>query len=226
MQMNDAGTKPAVDTVERRAVVAKPEFRATETGNGTAVGYAAVFNQDADIGGWFTERIAPGAFTETLASGADVLAFFDHDSGRILGRASAKTLRLSQDAKGLAVEIDLPPTSDGGDVSALLQRGDLAGMSFGFQVTKQEWDETVDPPLRTITGIELFEVSIVSMPAYSGTSVALRSLEAARAQAEPEKDKRAADAAAARRRVAERKARMEQQFRGIPAGNPEAPAAE
>ena len=166
--------------IETRAVVQVVETR-SDGEKITVAGYAAVFNDEADIGGYFREVIAPGAFSNSINSN-DVRAFFDHDRGRVLGRKSAGTLRLREDAKGLAVEIDLPDTTDGRDVRALIERGDISGMSFGFSITKQEWDETVDPPKRTISGVDLAEVSIVSMPAYEGTSIALRSLEDARRQ--------------------------------------------
>lgn len=142
----------------------------------TIAGYAAVFGATADIGGFFREVIAPGAFGNTLRT-ADVRAYFDHDRGRVLGRSKSGTLRLREDEKGLAVEIDLPDTSDGRDVETLLERGDVDGMSFGFVVLHDEWDETVTPPTRTIHEVELREVSVVSEPAYGDTSVALRSLD-------------------------------------------------
>jgi uncharacterized protein len=164
---------------EKRSLVLPVEQRATVDGKTTVVGYAAVFGDVTDIGGYFREVLAPGAFTETLKT-ADVRAYFDHDRGRVLGRSTAGTLRLKEDAKGLAVEIDLPDTSDGRDVRTLIERGDISGMSFGFIVTRQEWDETGDVPLRTIHEVELIEVSIVSEPAYDGTSIALRSLDDAR----------------------------------------------
>ncbi|BEV45986.1 HK97 family phage prohead protease [Afipia carboxidovorans] len=170
-------TKPDGD--EQRSLVRQVEYRAGEGGTGTVAGYAAVFGDTADIGGYFREIIARGAFTNTLRS-ADVRAYFDHDRGRVLGRSTSGTLRLKEDQKGLAVEIDLPDTSDGRDVRALIERGDISGMSFGFSVLRQEWDETVDPPTRTILEVALREVSIVSEPAYEGTSIALRSLEDAR----------------------------------------------
>jgi HK97 family phage prohead protease len=142
----------------------------------TIAGYAAVFGSTADIGDSFREVIKAGAFSKTLQT-SDVRAYFDHDRGRVLGRVSAGSLRLKEDEKGLAVEIDLPDTSDGRDVRALLERGDLDGMSFGFVVRHDEWDETSDPPTRTIHEIELREVSVVSEPAYGDTSIALRSRE-------------------------------------------------
>jgi HK97 family phage prohead protease len=146
----------------------------------TIAGYAAVFNSPTDICGLWTEVVEAGAFTETLSSGRDVLALYSHELERLLGRESAGTLRLSEDDKGLAVEIDLPDTSDGRDVGVLVQRGDLKGMSFGFCVTKQEWDETVTPPTRTIKAVDLYEVTITADPAYEDTEIGMRSLEEAR----------------------------------------------
>lgn len=164
--------------IETRSLVAPVEERADGTKR-LVVGYAAIFGEVADIGGYFDEVIARGAFTETLKT-ADVRAYFNHDRGRVLGRVSAGTLRLHEDAKGLAVEIDLPDTSDGRDVRTLIERGDVSGMSFRFNAVREMWDESGEKPQRTILQLELGEVSIVSEPAYDGTSVALRSLDAAR----------------------------------------------
>lgn len=163
--------------MERRSVAATPELRASDKGK-TIAGYAAVFNDATDIGGSFREIIAPGAFKGSLDN--DVRALVDHDSGRVIGRTKSGTLRLNEDSHGLAVEIDLPDTSDGRDLAVSLERGDISGMSFGFRVTHDEWDETSDPPTRTIRAVELFEVSAVAFPAYDGTEIALRSLEASR----------------------------------------------
>lgn len=179
----------------------------------TVRGYAAVFNSDADIGGYWVERIAPGAFSGTM--GNDVRALVDHDSGRVVGRTTAGTLRMSEDERGLAVEIDLPDTTDGRDMAALIKRGDISGMSFGFVVTRQEWDETVDPPIRTIHEVDLHEVSIVAFPAYEDTEIALRSSrKVVDERAQAEKERRDA-AQRARDKWSERKAEQEQKFRRI-----------
>jgi len=175
----------------------------------TLIGYAAVFNSDTTIGDCFVERVAPGAFDAAL--NADVRALVNHDTGRVVGRTKSGTLRLSADSRGLRVEIDVPDTVDGRDLWTLVQRGDISGMSFGFRVTKQEWDESGDMPVRTILGVDLFEVSAVAFPAYDDTSLAMRSLEAIRTDGE----RRRSNAAAARRRIAERKAHMEHSIRGI-----------
>lgn len=147
----------------------------------TVTGYAAVFGAVADIGGYFTESLASGAFTQTLKT-ADVRAYYGHKRDRLLGRSSKGTLRLKEDNKGLAIEIDLPDTTDGRDVRALIERGDIDGMSFGFEATREEWDFGTDPPTRTILEVELREVSIVSEPAYDGTSIALRSRDKAKGE--------------------------------------------
>ncbi|MGH0246712.1 HK97 family phage prohead protease [Sinorhizobium meliloti] len=141
--------------------------------NRKLTGYAAVFNQTASIGGEFTESIAPGAFRAALASNPDILALVDHDSGKVLARTKSGTLRLWEDERGLAYEIDLPQTTLGHDLIALAERGDLGGVSFGFTVP--DGGDAWAGSHRTLSAVNLFEISIVqSFPAYSGTSVAAR----------------------------------------------------
>lgn len=163
--------------IERRAITTPPQIRQADAGK-TAKGYAALFDVTTDIAGYFDERIARGAFSEAIKG--DVRALIDHDTGRVIGRKAAGTLRLAEDATGLAVEIDLPDTTDGRDLAVQMERGDITGMSFGFRVTHDEWDESGDKPLRTIHKVELFEVSAVAFPAYPDTTIGLRSLDEAR----------------------------------------------
>ncbi|WP_376742191.1 HK97 family phage prohead protease [Ensifer canadensis] len=192
---------------EKRGGLHGVEARATEEKR-TLVGYAAIFNSDTTISDYFVERIAPGAFAETITG--DIRALVDHDTAKVIGRTRSRTLRLSEDTRGLRVEIDIPNNTVGNDLWVSVEREDISGMSFGFRVTKQEWDESGDMPVRTIRGVELFEVSAVAFPAYDDTTIGLRSLEAARAEGG-----NAHNAAAARRRVAEKRAAMEQRIRGI-----------
>ena len=201
--------------IEKRSYVNAVEHRADD-GKRTLVGYAAVFERLADIGGYFQEKIAPGAFSDAIKG--DIRALVDHDTGRVIGRTKSGTLRLAEDGKGLLVEIDVPNTTEGNDLWELVGRGDISGMSFGFRVTKETWDETGDTPVRTIEKLNLIEVSAVAWPAYEDTTLAKRSLDAARAEAEAsktEEQRKAENAAAAARRVAEKRAGMEQKFRGI-----------
>ena len=166
-------------TLETRTLIRPIEVRAGSTGR-TVAGYAAVFGSTADIGDSFREVIAPGAFSTTL--GGDVMALVHHDRSRVLGRTTAGTLRLKEDDMGLAVEIDLPDTTDGRDMAISIERGDVSGMSFGFIVTKQTWDETGAVPTRTIEAVDLIEVTITAFPAYADTSIAMRCLADARSE--------------------------------------------
>lgn len=134
------------------------------------VGYAARFGVQANIGS-FRERIAPGAFAASLASGRDILALVDHDPRALLGRTRSGTLKLQEDADGLSFAVELADTRLAADLLALAERGDLGGMSFGFRVTDEHW--TGD--LRELRAVELHEISVVqSWPAYEQTTVAVR----------------------------------------------------
>ncbi len=118
------------------------------------------------------ETISPGAFSASLRASGDILALVDHDPARVLARTRSGTLRLSEDANGLAFDLDLPDTQAGRDVLALAERGDLGGMSFGFTAT----DEDRDGDRRELRAVELFEISVVAAwPAYDGTIVNARS---------------------------------------------------
>jgi HK97 family phage prohead protease len=162
-------------TTERRA--APLEVRAKGR---RLEGYAAVFNTEARIGGRFSEIIKPGAFRSSLSAGGDMLALVDHDPARVLARTKSGTLRLSEDSKGLAFDLDVPDTQAGRDVLALAERGDLGGASFGFTVP--DGGDHWNGDRRELRQIELFEVSIVSAwPAYDATFVDVRT----RAQARP-----------------------------------------
>lgn len=137
------------------------------------VGHAAVFDQAADIGGT-KEIIRRGAFAKALAGGADILALVDHNPQSLLGRTRTRTLRLEEDARGLAFEIDLPKTSVGADILELAERGDLGGASFGFLIPKggERWQGRT----RELVEIDLREISVVhAWPAYPTTDVAARS---------------------------------------------------
>lgn len=143
-------------------------------------GYAAVFNERANIGGMFEEMIAPGAFRAAI--GRDDVVFLVNHDGLPLARTKSGTLTLREDSHGLYMETELDPEDP--DVRAIvpkMKRGDLDKMSFAFYPSVQEWDESGDIPLRTIREAELSDVSIVTNPAYSGTDIGLRCLQEHRA---------------------------------------------
>lgn len=142
-------------------------------------GYAAVFGEEADIGGMFREVIERGAFKDAI--GRDDVVFLINHDGLPLARTRSGTLRLSEDDHGLKIETSLDPEDpDVKSISGKMRRGDLDKMSFAFYPDVQEWDESGDVPLRTIKRATLLDVSIVTSPAYEGTEIALRSLAASR----------------------------------------------
>ena len=168
---------PKMAQAEIRALSEPVELRQEDNGPIRVAGYAAVFNQETNIGGYFTETIAPGAFTSALDRGDDVVLLVNHD-GLPLARTRSGTLRLTQDERGLYIESELDPSDP--DVRAIvpkMKRGDLDKMSFAFIPTRQSWDDSGDMPKRMIEDLQLFDVAIVTTPAYDGTEVGLRSLQ-------------------------------------------------
>lgn len=154
------------------------EIRAEDDGI-KVEGYAAVFGQETDIGGMFREVIEKGAFSEAI--GRDDVVFLINHEGLPLARTRSGTLRLSEDDHGLKIETSLDPDDpDVKSIAGKMKRGDLDKMSFAFWPDVQEWDDSGETPIRTIKRASLYDVSVVTTPAYDGTEIALRSLEAAR----------------------------------------------
>ncbi|MCZ1390183.1 HK97 family phage prohead protease [Enterococcus faecium] len=147
-----------------------------ETQTRTISGYAAVFNSPTRLWEDLDEVIAPGAFSRAVSS-SDVRCLFNHDWSNVLGRTKSGTLRLSEDERGLKFEVDLPDTTVARDLIKSMERGDINQCSFGFMPTEETWDYNSTPMLRTIHEVELYEVSIVPLPAYEDTEAALRSKE-------------------------------------------------
>ena len=176
-------TAPKTKSDTERRALGKCELRMEREGDAgkTTSGYACLFDNVTSIGGYWQERFAKNAFSKSLAE-RDVVALHSHDDGRPMGRMSRDTLRCSEDDIGLAFENDLPDTQDGRDLATSIERGDIEGMSFRFRARKEEWDETKDPPMRTIIEADLMEITYTAFPAYPDTEVGMRSLEHARAE--------------------------------------------
>jgi hypothetical protein len=161
-------------TVQTRYAV---QLRARLDGD-TLVGHAAVFGQVAKVpGGW--EEFDPAAFDEVLdSSGSDSVSLWNHDMSMLLGRRSAGTLRVKVDGDGLPFEVDLPDTSYAADLRVLVARGDVTGASIGF-LPAAGGTETRRAPdggvLTRVTRVGLLrDLGPVTLPAYTGTDVALR----------------------------------------------------
>lgn len=171
---------PKMSDIERRAFVSGIEIEERADGKRSVRGHAAVFNQLSEDLGGFREQIAPGAFAEAI--GSDDVRFLLNHEGLSLARTVAKTLRLSEDARGLAFEADVNPDDpDWQRLMPKLVRGDISQMSFGFSVRPagQDWAKDDEGrTIRTLKRLRLFDVSPVTYPAYPQTDIAVRSLAA------------------------------------------------
>ena len=149
----------------------------TQDGKRQLHGYASVFNSPSEDLGGFRETVMPGAFTRTLKSNPDIKLTSEHNAkGGILGRTKSGTLQLEQDSRGLAFRCDLPNTQLGNDTAESVGRGDLDGASFAFVAKDSKWANTSAGVMRSLHDVDLKDVTITSDPAYTGTSVQLRSL--------------------------------------------------
>ncbi|TIW20310.1 MAG: HK97 family phage prohead protease [Mesorhizobium sp.] len=169
-------------------------------------GYAVVYNSETNIGGMFREKISPKAFDKSILERPDVLALWNHNYDRPLGRTSSGTLDLRSDRIGLYFGLSPDDsTPDGLTAIGNVRRQDVSGCSFGFTVTRETWDDGDDTqlPLRIVEEAVLWEVSLCPDPAYNETSASL-----SRSDTTPMDN-----STNARRRVAEREAAMRR--RGI-----------
>ena len=190
--------------MEKRVQLYAGEVRAIKVGDKMRVsGYAARYGVlskplPAGNGRTFRERIAKRAFDSVLADpNLDCILTFNHDQDKILGRTTSGTLRLEGDDSGLRFDCDLPNTQAGRDTYESVQRGDLNGASFAFELGQrdEEWnEEEIEDEkdlglrgrivsavrkwaVRTIKSFrKLHDVSIVTCPAYPGTQVDARNL--------------------------------------------------
>ena len=122
-----------------------------------------------------TESIAPGAFNDSIHG--DVRALYNHNDDLILGRTSAGTLSLRDDSHGLWGSIKINRNdSDAMNAYARVQRGDVSGCSFGFNIKSQEEERKSDGTVHwTITEVDpLYECSLCTFPAYQATHVSAR----------------------------------------------------
>lgn len=147
--------------------------KATQNSPKKLSGYAIVWNTPSkDLGG-FKEIVSPDALKGVDLS--NVLMLNDHDYTQVLASVKAGTLKLTPDDKGLHFEATLPDTTTANDVFANVQAGNLDSCSFSFDVDdgSDEWNKDDQGNItRTINQIkDLFDVSVVAVPAYDSTNV-------------------------------------------------------
>jgi len=176
--------KEKLPTIERRYFPVSVTIEKRNDGEPDSrkiVLYAAAFNKwSQNFGGWFREKFDRNAFNNVLNS-EDTVALFNHDMNQVLAR-NKNTLALSVDDTGLRSEFDLPNTTLGNDMLELVKRGDIKFGSVAFSVKVQKWAKSEIPTEveedRTILEVEkLYDVSLVTTPAYPDTSVARRSFD-------------------------------------------------
>lgn len=128
--------------------------------DGVVEGYGSVFG----VIDSYDDMVVRGAFASSLAAhraaGTMPAMLWQHDAGEPIGIWS----EMVEDAKGLRVKGQLAlETTRGREAHALLKMGALNGLSIGF-VSKQ-WAYDRDTEVRTLTEIDLWEVSLVTFPA-------------------------------------------------------------
>ena len=149
------------------------EMRALDSEEMIIEGYAAVFNQETDLG-WCKEVIDQKAFEECDMK--DCCLNYNHGQGKAIARTRNGSLELIVDSVGLKMRAKLIDTTEGVDIYKSVKAGLLDKMSFAFTVREEQWDYETDT--RRIMNIDkLFDVSIVDIPAYEGTSVFARNKE-------------------------------------------------
>lgn len=147
----------------------------TETDEMKIEGYFVVFNSETELYDGMFEEISDKAFQNIDLS--DIRALADHDTAKVLGRTKSQTLKLSVDDKGLYGEITINPNdTEAVNLYERVKRGDIDQCSFGFNILNETMEQRADGTTKwTITEIELFEVSVVTFPAYADTAVEARS---------------------------------------------------
>lgn len=171
--------------IERRMYNFDVRSESTETGEKVLTGRPIVFGRVTDLG-YFDEMIAPGAISEGALK--DVRFLVNHNEKMIpLARSrnnnENSTMKLSVDNEGMNIDwlkLDVERNATARELESAVDRGDLDGMSFMFNVEADEWENLdSEHPLRIIRTISnIYEVSAVTFPAYEDTEINVRNKEA------------------------------------------------
>ena len=187
--------KEVFDREEKR--LAKPfRYVAQPDDEGLFSGHGAVFDDSHPTSSWrlppdWTDTLKAGAFKKTLGEhkklGTMPAMLLQHSSYDL---PVGTWVQAEEDDTGLKLSGKLATkTATGKDVYELLKIGALTGLSIGFTATKVKLDEKAK--VREILEVELFEVSVVTIPGIAsarvtdvkrqagGPAVTTRSLEAA-----------------------------------------------
>lgn len=160
------------------------QFHTRDDGDDLIIeGYFAVFDSPYVLWDGATEIVKPGAFAGCLSG--DIRALIDHDTRLVLGRTKAGTLTLREDARGLYGTIKINrDDADAMSLYARVQRGDVDQCSFGFDIEEETFVDLGGGQCRwEINKVNpLYEVSVVTYPAYEETAVKARHADLAEIQ--------------------------------------------
>lgn len=161
--------------MEKRAFMA--EIRsAGEDGEKKVSGLGVVYDQWTEIWPGYKERVRKGAVKKART----VKSYFNHNPGQVLSTLESNPpLVLKDSDKGLEYESPIPPTSYGKDLEINLERGNVKGSSFSFDVEDQKRWEDGGVHYRDIKSLILYEIGPVTDPAYIQTTAQVRSAQEA-----------------------------------------------
>ena len=126
----------------------------------------------------FYETINPQAFIDAVNQTDHPIDFYEeHDPSLLLATTDNGSLALNADPTGLNMEATMVDTQVARDAYQWIKTGIIKGMSFGFTVLDDSWDNSGEIPFRTVNAIELYEVSAVRFPAYLASDIEARGIE-------------------------------------------------
>lgn len=162
---------------QTRTIDARFQVREDE-GERRLEGYFSVFGGVYELWPGATESIDPHAFDGAL--GDDIRVLINHETRLVLGRTVAGTAELRTDDKGLWGSVAInAEDQDAMNLYARVKRGDVSQASFGFDILEEETTETREGDGSwsvhwTIKRVKLYEVSVVTFPAYRDTEIEAR----------------------------------------------------
>jgi HK97 family phage prohead protease len=160
--------------------VNQASMETNDDGSLTVSGYVNKTNQYSEMLGResrFKEVIKPGVWQRAIEKAKEIHFYAEHDKNKILASTRNGSLELREDEQGLHMTATISPTSWGKDYYQLIKDGILQNMSFGFRAIKDSWRNMGDYFERTVSDLELFEVSVVRDPAYASSSISARGID-------------------------------------------------
>ena len=159
---------------QRRIAMSQFNTREDDTGELYIEGYFSVFGAEYELWQGATESVAETAFDGALSD--DIRCLIDHETRLVMGRTKSGTLSLKTDSRGLwgVVKIN-QKDQDAMNLYERVKRGDVDQCSFGFDILEESFEDRGTSVHWTIKKVKLYEVSVVTFPAYVETSVSARS---------------------------------------------------